>query len=323
MGAMHSRPDSDQVGVMNEMKRKSGGRRAAILAIGAAALTALVAAFVVTGSAAAPISWVDQAGAPLPAVAPIQAQRLCRAADLQIRVGRDGAFHGWAAQELVLTNTAGDACALAGPLAGAAVLDAGGERALAGSAGAAAHRLDLAPGQTARMLVGTPGACAGAGNPVVASSLRLAFDTGETAAVSGVWLNVECGAPRTVLFSADAIPAAAVPASGLRATLTAPSSVGRGRTLSYVVTLANPTANTITLGSCPSYTEWLGSGPSVGISRTLRLNCGAAPRLGPGQSVAFEMRLSVPQNSTLGPAKLSWHLEVPDGAGAGTTIGVS
>ena len=94
MGAMHSRPDSDQVGVMNEMKRKSGGRRAAILAIGAAALTALVAAFVVTGSAAAPISWVDQAGAPLPAVAPIQAQRLCRAADLQIRVGRDGAFHG-------------------------------------------------------------------------------------------------------------------------------------------------------------------------------------------------------------------------------------
>lgn len=304
------------------MKRNNGGHRAAILVVTAASFAALVVGLAVTGSAAAPIPWVDVSGTPLTAAAPVHAQRACTAADLQIAAGRNGAFQGWVAQELLLTNSGAGACALAGPPSGAALLDAGGQRAFTAT-GSAAHRLDLAPGQTARMVVGTPGACTGAGHPVVASGLQLALPTGETAAVSGVWVNVECGSPRTILFSADAAPAAAtVPASGLRATLKAPSSAVRGATLTYVVVLSNPTASSIAFGSCPSYTEWLAGPGSAAVKRTLRLNCGAAPSLAPGQSVAFEMRLEVPSTMT-GLTKLSWNLEVPGGAAVGTAIGVS
>jgi len=304
------------------MNGNSISHRAATLALTAASLTVLLVAFVATGSAAAPIAWVDQSGTPQSAAAQVHAQRACRAADLQIAAGRAGAFRGMAAQELLLTNRAANACSLAGPPGGAAMLDAGGQRALT-TAGTAAHRIDLAPGQVVRVLVGTAATCAGAGHPNVASSLHLALDTGETASVSGVWVNAECGSPQTILFDAGAAPAARVPASSLRAKLSAPASVGRGQTLSYVVVLSNPTASTITFGGCPSYTEWLGAGPSGGGSRTLLLNCGAAPSISPGQSVAFEMRITVPTTMATGTAKLSWHLEVPDGAGAGATVGIS
>jgi uncharacterized protein DUF4232 len=301
------------------MNGKTIGHRVATFLLAAASLTALVVAFVATGSAAAPVAWVDQSGTPLAAAA-VHAQRACRAADLQIAAGRAGAFQGFATQELVLTNRASDACALAGPPSGSAILDAGGSRSLT-AARSAAHRIDLAPGQTARALIGAPGACAGAGHPSVASSLSLELDTGETAAVSGVWVNVECGAPQTILFNAGAVPVQRVPASGLEATLSAPASTARGKTLSYVVILSNPTSTAISFGACPSYTESLGTARTL-VSRTLRLNCGGAARLAPGQSLAFEMRLGVPQAMTAGTAKLGWHLEVPDGAAAGTAISV-
>lgn len=304
-----------------DMKRTSG-QRALILAVTAASFAALVAGLAVTGAAAAPIPWVDVSGTPL-AAAPVHAQRACTAADLQIVAGRNGAFQGWAVQELLVTNRAPDACALAGPLTGAALLDAGGRRALTAAA-SAAHRLDLAPGQTARMLVGTPGVCAGAGHPAVASSLQVVLASGESSTVPGVWVNVECGSPRTILFRAGPAPATAtVPASRLRATLKAPSSAVRGAPFTYVVILSNPTAGPIALGACPSYTEWLGAAPSSVVRRTLRLNCGAAPSLAPGQSLAFEMRLDVPSTMTPGLTKLSWVLEVPEGAAVGTAVGVS
>jgi hypothetical protein len=304
------------------MKRKSSGHRTAIFVATAASLAVLGLAFAVSGTAAAPVAWVDVSGTPLAAAPSAHAQRSCRAADLQISAGRAGAFQGAASQELILTNLAPDACALAGPLEGEAVLDGGGRRALTTTA-SAAHRLDLAAGQTARMLVGTPGICAGAGHPNVASNLQLAFDTGETAAVAGVWINVECGSPSTLLFAADALPLAPVAASQLTARLSAPASAFRGRTLVYTVTLTNPSGSAISLSSCPSYTEWLASSPSALVKRTLRLNCAGAPSIAPGQSVAFEMRLWVPRTLAPGATKLGWNLEVPAGAAAGAGIDLS
>jgi hypothetical protein len=297
------------------------GHRAAILITATFSLTAIVLAFVVRSSAAAPVPWVDQSGSPLVTAQP-HAQRSCRTANLKIGIGRVGAFHGQATQELLLTNVATEACAFPGAPTGAALLDSGGQRIL-GSANWATNRLDLAPGQSARLVVGTPGACVGAGHPDVASTLRLALATGETASVSGVWVNVECGPPQTILFIADAMRATRLPASGLQATLSAPADAVRGQTLSYMVVLSNPTATRIALTDCPSYTESLGVAPATAVTRTLLLNCRAAPRLDPGHSLAFEMQLSVPQTMTPGVAKLSWHLAVPDGVAVGTTIVVS
>jgi hypothetical protein len=146
----------------------------------------------------------------------------------------------------------------------------------------------------------------------------LAFDAGAPANLSGVWVNVECGSPAVLLFEAGPVPVTDVPASGLRASLSAPASVSGGSTLAYMVILSNLTSGAIAFGSCPSYTESLG-----GAARTLELNCAQVGSLAPGQSAAFEMKIGVPRSIGPGSAKLSWQLEVPDGTAAGVVLQVS
>lgn len=267
------------------------------------------------GAAGGAIPWLDIPGTPLTAPA-IVAQRLCGAADLQLRAAAVGAYQGRVTQEVLIRSTARDACFFAGPPLGAVTVGSGSQLSVTAAPGTV-HRLDLAPGETARLVMGTPAICPGVGHPKVASSIRLSVGV-----VQGAWVNVECGPPVVMLFEADvSAPTGTDQASGLMAVLSAPGSVSRGTILVYQVTLSNPTASSIAFDACPSYTEWLGTPPTV-VKRTLQLNCGAARTIVAGQSFAFEMKVEVPEAMEPGPTKLNWSLEVRGGPAAGAILAV-
>lgn len=277
----------------------------------------------VPGSAANPIPWISSAGTSQSS-AVVQATRACRAADLSVTAGASGAYRGMATQELLLTNHGQEACFLPGAPAAVVFLNDGSRRQVAAGAGpAVASRLDLGVGQTARLLIGTPGTCTGAGHPQVGSRVDLTLSSGEKLSVSNTWVNVECGSPVVIAFTAGMVPSASVPASGLSATISAPSSVVRGSVLQYFITLKNPTGRPITLSPCPSYTETLGANPASVVRQTWLLNCSAMPAINSGAAVVFEMRLSVPAGIPSGITKLSWSLQVPNGPSAGTAIQVA
>jgi len=268
------------------------------------------------------IPWVDVPSIPQSLAASTQAARACGAADLEIVAGMAGAFHGQATQELALRNRAADACFLPG--APQALLPNAGARGQVTSAAFATRRVDLAPGESATMLIGTPVGCA-AGQPVVASSLRLTLPNGEQVTVGGTRIDTECGSPAVIAFEpVDPAPAepAAGPVSTLDVSLSAPRTVARGAVLSYRVTLANQSSTPVALSPCPSYTEVLGTGGAAAVQRTLLLNCGAAGSIAGGASLTFEMKLAVPASTPAGTTKVSWKLEVPGGpvVGAVTTV---
>ena len=273
-----------------------------------------------TGSATIP--WVDRPGTPLSVPASASAGRPCRAADLDIAAGLSGAFQGLATQELTLRDRAADACFLAG--APQVVLTNAGARSRVSPGQFAAKRLDLASGSSAGLVVGTPAACAGSGQPIVATSVLLTLPTGDAVTVGGTRIDTECGAPTVVEFgAADVLPAAAPgPLDSLSATLDAPQTVARGATLTYRVTLVNQSAVSVALSPCPSYTEVLGAGTSAG-QQTLLLNCQAGASIAANAAVTFEMKLAVPASAPPGDTKLTWTLEVPDGPVAGTVITVT
>ncbi|HLZ22086.1 MAG TPA: DUF4232 domain-containing protein [Ktedonobacterales bacterium] len=275
---------------------------------------------IVAGSPADPIPWVNSPGtAQLSAT--VHASRACAAADLSVKAGKSGAFHGMATQEILFTNQGRAACFLPGPPASVVVLGNGIRRPVAAGSGPdVASRVDLAVGQMAQLLIGTPGTCSGVGHPQVGSRVDLTLATGERVPVIGTWVNVECGAPVVAAFAAGPVPAASVPASGLLATISGPGSVARGSDLQYFITLKNPSSASITMSACPSYTETLGVNPATVVRQTLLLNCSAMPAINVGAAVVFEMRLSVPAGIPSGITKLTWSLQVPNGPSAGTAI---
>lgn len=274
-----------------------------------------------TPSVPAHIPWIASAGASM-ASSPLPAQRTCGAVDLKLVAGQTGAWQGRASQQILLTQVGPEPCYLPAPPDAAALLPDGAVDPATPNR-SAVHRVDLRPSQGAFLLVGTPASCAGVGHPKVADRLRLTLPGSQVVTVDGVWINVECGPPEVLIFSADPAPTPTGPLAGLRVRMDAPGTVQRGTTLTYLVTLANPTQNTIVLDPCPSYTEALGTAADVGPLRTLLLNCSAAPSLAPGAQLVYEMKLAVPSTMPLGPTKLSWQLDVPAGATAGARLSVT
>jgi Protein of unknown function (DUF4232) len=274
------------------------------------------------GSAANPIPWINTPGTSQVG-AIVQAGRGCGATDLSVMAGNSGAFRGMATQELVLTNHGQEACFLPGPPAAVVVLDDGSRIQATESTGpAVAGRIDLAVGQTAQLLLGTSATCPGIGHPQVGSRVELTLSIGDKLSVSNTWVDVECGPPVVVAFSAGPLPPVDVPASSLSAAISVPTSVARGSVLQYFITLRNPSNTHTDLSPCPSYTETLGTSPARVARQTLLLNCLAMPAISAGAQVVFEMRLSVPAEMPSGSTKLAWSLQVPDGPSAGVVIQV-
>jgi len=266
------------------------------------------------------IPWVDIPSTPGSLAGSTSAPRACAAADLVVVAGQAGAFHGQATQELTLRNGAADACYLPG-VPPAQVPGAGAQ---VGAGQFAAKRVDLAPGQSATLLIGTPVGCAASAQPVVATTVQLTLASGEPVAVNGTRVDTACGAPSVIGFDAVDLPDAAPgPLSTLGLSLAAPRTAARGSVLTYRVTVVNPSPASVALSPCPSYTEVLGTGAGAGAQRTLLLNCQAAPWISASAARTFEMKLSVPASTPAGTTKLSWKLEVPGGPVVGAAIAVS
>jgi hypothetical protein len=103
----------------------------------------------------------------------------------------------------------------------------------------------------------------------------------------------------------------------LQATITAPTSVRRGETLSYMVTLLNAMADAPGLDPCPVYQQTF-----VTAQPWMQLNC-TMRNLPPHRPVDFEMRVRVPVDAPLGKTRLQWMAVFSSGEVAIASYGTS
>ncbi len=93
--------------------------------------------------------------------------------------------------------------------------------------------------------------------------------------------------------------------------MTAPAVVRTFSTLSYTVTLTNPTNTTVPLTSCPQFVEQLTVVPlktSTTVGARGPLNCAHLPlALTAGSSVTMQMQLDT-AGQVRGPGWLTWQL---------------
>jgi hypothetical protein len=259
--------------------------------------------------------------------------RACAAADVKVTAGPAGAYRGQATQEIRIANTGSEACHLPGfPGVQLQPTDEAPQTVGASELAPqlASSRLDLAPGEEAIVLLGTPGSCEAANGPQrrVSKRLQLALAGGGTRALDGVHIDTLCGRATVMRFervqSESAARATAMKIGGavsqLTGSISAPDEASRGGVLRYTVTLTNPTAAPVSLAACPAYTQSVyADGKS--LDTTQRLNCGAAGgRIAANASVSFDMQVAVPAELGAGSGKLSWKLE--GGPGVGKMIGL-
>lgn len=300
-----------------------------------ATMTVLMSGLVIANPAhcAPTVPWLNQPAAHNALAAPAGAvgAQPCASADLRITAGVAGAYRGQATQEIRIANTGAAACHLIG-FPNVQLLPANeSPQTVAASEGApqlANQRIDLAPGDEAMLLIGTPGVCEAANKPQrhVSRQLKLALPGGGVKTLDGVHVDTLCGRATVMQFQvthneAAAGARAAKTAGGLdqlTGSVSAPDDATRGGTLHYTVTLSNPTANAVALSPCPAYTQSLYADGKAADS-SWRLNCGGAgAQIGPNASVSFEMRAPVPADMAGGILKLSWKLQ--DGPGVGKLI---
>jgi Protein of unknown function (DUF4232) len=107
----------------------------------------------------------------------------------------------------------------------------------------------------------------------------------------------------------------------LRVSVAIPTSVRAGTTLRFVVTLANPTVNSVRLTPCPRYNEGIYA-ISGRVSRWYWLNCEGVRSIAAHARVRYAMALPLPADIPAGLAKFWWLLGTPNEPmrGAGITI---
>jgi hypothetical protein len=283
---------------------------------------------------AAAVPWLAQ---PAPQAAPeaqaVVADHACAAGELEVRAGQQGAWHGYATQELRISKRGPGACTLPGAPALALVAPDGTRQAARVDESApalASRRIELSDDTVAVLLVGTPGSCEAATGTVrrVARRVELAPLGGGSIGVDGVHVDTLCGAATVLHLDAvfdEARHAARAAAGGtpvqvalesLAARLEAPATIPRAGTLHYVVTLTNDSATPLSLAPCPSFEQSLHvEGRSV--DSRWRLNCaGAGGQIAAHSSVSFDMEAAVPADLAGEHVKLSWVLQ--GGPSAGT-----
>jgi hypothetical protein len=227
-------------------------------------------------------------------------------------------------------NVSPNACYVEGsPYVG--FLDNAGRTAAAYSPGnrATDARIVLVPGSWARVgltSVGPDFCEPGNSDPPDSAIVAVAFgiDANETRTVRPLpGSDAVDGCPASVLAGEHTGPFEALNAdngSSLqfefespRLTLEAPMSAHRGQVVSFSMTLTNTSSNGFMLEgqNCPLYQMSLGAT----VSEPLLLNCGGSEGialLGRGESVRFDMRLTVPSDQPLGETRLQWQFIEPE-----------
>ncbi|HEU4567568.1 MAG TPA: hypothetical protein VFR99_05985 [Marmoricola sp.] len=257
------------------------------------------------------VPWTDE-----PAQGALLAQSTtapqCRLAALTLPRGQQawgGAWHDAVSGYFVIQNSGRTRCRLAAPSRVVATTPEGPRVFSTGRVGDTTVTLD--PGDGVQVQVSSPYDC---GRRLLRSTgFVLSLPSGRLH-VPRARMAVQCGGELADFSGRDTSTPPTTPAASLRARLTrVPGRVGPGGTLSYTVTLTNPTSRRIRLDQCPSYEEGIKGQPSS--VRRYQLNCDDAPPIGPHRSVTFAMQLPLPDHVDDGPAVLNWHLQVPGAVG--------
>jgi hypothetical protein len=182
--------------------------------------------------------------------------------------------------------------------------------------------VSLGPGESGDIAVGGVSPPCGDvlnGSPTdIAHGLSVSVEAGtpETQ-FDDAWVSVACGDPEVIDITDRVAERTGDPLSQLTGSISAPAEITAGQTLSYIVTLTNPTAHDIKLDPCPSYSEGLkGHG-----DETYLLNCDAQEVIPAQSSTDFAMRLAVPAAVT-GNTYLGWILNVLGGPAPDTAVTV-
>lgn len=282
-----------------------------------AAGIALVAAIAVGGAAAATattigLPWVNTPGALPTAPPPIPIVHgyapTCRAGDLRVtQIGSGVMGGGTAGMTYAVQNVGVTTCHIGGYLR---VLAAGrplphGENIMSVVPG------NLRPGQSAAFaFVDSYGWAVNVGqvvhcDPTPPPVLPLTLDGKVIDHEAVRWDNCDKRFITPVGLDASGEPPIRDPLWGLTATISTPATAKIGGNLDFVVTLRNPTGQTVPLRPCPSYTVSLGkTGPYL----LYRLNCTLA-ELGPDASQAYDVQIAVPSNVEPGPTSIFWTLD--------------
>jgi hypothetical protein len=279
-------------------------------------------------SAHAPVPWVNRPRPrftiPQPKLVryPTTAQP-CRPSQLRVSSGRGGVATGNALEELVFTNTSGRPCLLRGRPTVTGEAASGERRVLKPRPGTFFGELvpaDLEPGKHVFLDFGTSdcGCHCLQPHPVRYRNLVFRLPQGGRVATS-VSIVVDCfldissfGLP----VRYDEPRARTGTVGSLRARISAPRTARAGATLSYIVTLWNPTDAAILLRPCPGYTDATG--------RSFALNCDTVHAISPHGHVRYAMRLPIPeQDARIGVAKVVWRLNTPTGPSAATAVRVT
>lgn len=225
-----------------------------------------------------------------------------------------GVWNGAVAGYLMIENAGRRACDLPSPSAVTARTQTGAQVPFdVGRLAAPAVTLD--PGDRVQVQVSSPYDC---GKPLARSvAFGFTFPTG-TLRVPGARMAVQCGGSLVDFSGRDgAGPApdttSTPPTSRLEARISrVPDTISPDHSVSYAVTLTNPTSTPIPLAQCPAYQEGIKGRPST--VQTYQLNCGPVSRIDPHTSVGFAMHLPLPPRLAPGEVVLDWRLLAPQHA---------
>ncbi|MCW2934669.1 MAG: hypothetical protein JWM19_5631 [Actinomycetia bacterium] len=260
--------------------------------------------------------------------------RPCTPADLSVRPGTNGPAAGIVRFQVLFTNRSAATCWLNGyPASVAGIAATGAVTPLTavhqGAPMDNAPSANIAPGQSAEVYLATGDACNAVLNGQHRIFRRLQFGlpgaapgtTTGTVTGSGDGFDTECGLGVSEFGVPADLPVSPAP-SPLTATITAPSAARTGPTLSYQVTLSNPTSKPFALSPCPSYAEYLG-GAGGNVARYFYLNCAGAPSIPAHASVTFQVKLAVPASmKSMSSAKLDWQIQGGTGPAQASLIQV-
>ena len=110
--------------------------------------------------------------------------------------------------------------------------------------------------------------------------------------------------------------------AGLTASVAVANTVAAGSTLTFVVTLANPTTHVAHINPCPGYIEHLW-GHNVNDVTGHGLNCNTLHQIPASGRIRYEMRLAVPKSAQTGNGTLQWAISGPDAPVAQVAVRVS
>lgn len=308
------------------MKYVKALRLTGVLAIAAAGAAVMTAARPGTPGTPA-IPWLNHPVA-VPAVGPPAASAThgpaCTSADLAIKQVRRGIVeYGTYAYTYSATNVSSRSCYVSGypaaRLAGKAIPH--GFNALGVTAGT------LAPGASATFaVVQTPAAACAASSTAsqrhaTAEAPSMSFGVGRATATAkgSIFVNQCVTTAVTPVGLAPGAPTGPDPLAVLTVKLAYPATVKAGQTVSFTVTLTNPTSHEVRFADCPSYEMGISANRAQVLA--YQLNC-AQPAIPGGKSVKYQMRYTVPASTPAGGAKIGWFLLNParTGAGGGITI---